>query len=553
VNKPLTPLVATALFSFSLVGAAQAAPSEWYDYRHDEQRSGDQRHASALSNPTKVQSLAVKWWFPAQGNPAVGSFKASPVVVDDTVYVGSQDGRFYALDAKTGTLKWEYPKPPAPALLAGDPAMRYGIQSSAAYWERGGGKHDVVIFGAQDPALGPFDASHQSFGSARLFALDARTGAVVWKSQPVATITGTTYASTSELHQRIGYSAPLIFDKKVYVGVHDFGDDPIQVGRVVAVHLANGHVDPAFQFRAVGTAASPPGTRGGGVWNAPATDGKGVYFTTGNTRCDAAGCQSPEPSPNHGLSMIRVDRNSGKIVWAWQPVPYAQDADPDWSAGAAVMSTTCGRLVASVQKDGWTYAVETRPGTAGSPKVRWQFPPTGYGAQFLGAAHGDDHYKRPGAAWGDVLFITTGGESLVADGVTAGYGKLHALNACARSHKDRVRWILDVPHNSVSGYSLGAPTVTGGIVFIGTDQGHLIVIADPSVHPGTGWRCSNIDYTTVSSCHLAGYRMVPIPKVLADVTMPDGGDIAGLRDEPSLAKGRVFVATGAGHVFMLVP
>ena len=80
--------------------------------------------------------------------------------------------------------------------------------------------------------------------------------------------------------QRIGYSPPLIFDNKVYVGVQSF-EQPIQIGRVIAVDLATRHVVPTFQFRAVGTPASPPGTlRGGGVWNGPATDGTSIYFTT---------------------------------------------------------------------------------------------------------------------------------------------------------------------------------------------------------------------------------------------------------------------------------
>jgi hypothetical protein len=35
--------------------------------------------------------------------------------------------------------------------------------------------------------------------------------------------------------------------------------------------------------------------------------------------------------------------------------------------------------------------------------------------------------------------------------------------------------------------------------------------------------------------------------------MPDGGSLAAMRNEPVLAKGRVFVATGAGHVYMLEP
>ena len=61
----------------------------------------------------------------------------------------------------------------------------------------------------------------------------------------------------------------------------------------------------------------------------------------------------------------------------------------------------------------------------------------------------------------------------------------------------------------------------------------------------------NIDYTTPSSCMAAGYALVPIPKMLANVRIPDGGDIAHFRSEAALAKGRVFVATGGGHVYML--
>jgi hypothetical protein len=143
--------------------------------------------------------------------------------------------------------------------------------------------------------------------------------------------------------------------------------------------------------------------------------------------------------------------------------------------------------------------------------------------------------------------------SLVHDGVTAGYGKLHALNACATTRQDRVRWIADIPNSSGDGYSLGAPTVTGGIIFVGTRRGHLVVLGDPSAVPAVGSRCSNIDYTTASACTAAGYVLVPIPKALADVAMPDGGDIAGLRDEPALARGRVFVGTLKGHVYMLEP
>jgi hypothetical protein len=47
--------------------------------------------------------------------------------------------------------------------------------------------------------------------------------------------------------------------------------------------------------------------------------------------------------------------------------------------------------------------------------------------------------------------------------------------------------------------------------------------------------------------------LVPIPKVLANVAIPDGGNLVAMRNEPVLAKGRVFVGTGSGHVYMLEP
>jgi outer membrane protein assembly factor BamB len=532
------------LISAFCVDAAYA--HEWYNYRNGTSRDGIAPYASNLSNPAKVGALAVKWSFPAQG--AVAAFKASPIIVNDTAYIGSVAGYFYALDAVTGKLLWQYPKPPAPPLIGHDAAgwANYGIQASASYWDRK--PNGAVVFGAQDGATGPSGAD------GHLYALDAKTGALIWKSAPVSVINGVAN-STSQLHQRIAYSSPLLFDGKAYVGIHDDGDNPIQIGKIIAVDLATGQIDAGFKFDAVGPASPAPGTRGGGIWNAPATDGDGVYFTTGNT-CNATPCQ-PEPKPNHGLSMIRVDKSTGKIIWAWQPVPYKADADPDWAAGAAVASTSChGKVLVSVQKDGWSYAVEAGNATPAAPKVLWQFPPTGYGANFLGVfgEHGDTDYKQPGAAWNDVLVIKTGGESRVHDGPPAGYGKLHALNVCATTEKTRVRWIADIPNTTAgSGYSMGAPTVEGGVVFIGTDKGHLVVLGDPSIVPSAGTRCSNIDYTTAASCHAAGYVLVPIPKVLADVALPDNGNAAGLRNEPALAKGRVFVGTLSGHVYMLEP
>jgi outer membrane protein assembly factor BamB len=508
----------------------------WPAYRYDSSRSGAQPFASKLSDPKAIKTLAVRWTFPAEGREP-GWFNASPVVMHGTVFIGSYSGKFYAIDEKTGRLVWSYPPPSDPPLTSPDRGTAYGIQSSAAYWDRDA--DGAVIFGAQDPTIAPY------LGTARVYALKATTGALIWKSDPVAVINGTDPASLKELHERIAHSPPLIFNNRVYVGIADSCDCPLQNGRVVALDLNTGHIDPTFRYVSTGT------RRGGAVWNAPAADSEAVYFTTGNTRYDTAGSQDPEPSPNYGLSMIRVDEDNGSVIWAFQPVPYALDKDPDWAAGATVMNTSCGELVASVQKDGWAYAVAAGDGTHGSPKVLWQFPATGY--PFSGYTHGDDDYKHPGAAWNDVYIVTTGGESLTGDGVKAGYGKLQALNACETSEQTRVRWIADIPDNSMSGYSIGSPTVTGGVVFVGTDQGHLIVLADPSIWPASGTRCSSLHYTNPSDCIKNNYVIVPAPAILVNIAMPDGGDIAGLRSEVALADGRAFVGTNMGHVYMLQP
>jgi outer membrane protein assembly factor BamB len=581
--------ISTLILCFPFViTAAHAAQDEWYTYRHDSARTGAQPYASDLSDPAKVGTLEVQWGFPPTSN-GIGEFDTSPIVVDDTVFIGSANGYFYALDVASGRLKWQYPRAGDQALLGScDPGGfagglgHYGIRSSATFAVIGGQR--AVIFGAPDPT------AEGGLGSARLFALplsaDPNNPQPIWKSDIVAHVNGCTKGNYQELHERIAYSSPLVFDDKVYVGVHDTGDSPIQQGRVVAVDVNTGQI-AGFTFLGTGNQLRD-GTRGGSVWNALATDGTGVYFTTGNTHdpwcvypyvnCPSNG---PEPSPNNGLSMIRVDKDTGSIVWKYQPVPFGLDGDPDWAAGATVMSTSCGELIASVQKDGWSYAIDAEQ-RGPSPSCplgghSWQFPPTTKGCTFSDTTqqHGDDDYRRPGAAWNDVFIVRTGGEANTDDspcpcednrcerGRTAcrGYSELHALNACATSEQDRVRWIADIPNNMAGGghISYSTPTVTGGIVFVGTNEdpidhkGHLVVLADPSVVPAADLRCSNIDFPAGPICTKAGFANVPIPKQLASITMPDGGSLAAMRNEPVLARGRVFVATNAGHVYMLEP
>src|SRR5258708_3979401 len=276
----------------------------WPNYRYSANSRGKQAWGRSFSNRSGVENnhLALGWTWPSTGSEG-GSFKSSPIVFHHKVFIGSSTGYFYALDADTGNKLWQYPAPGSP-LLGTCSFGQYGIQSSASRARING--QDAVIFGAPDPDPN----TDGGLGSARLWALDI-SGNLIWKSDVVAHISGCTFGSLTELHERIAYSSPLVYGGMAYVGIHDWGDDPIQNGKVVAVDLSTGHLVPGFSY--VSTCATsnclpnPGPTRGGGVWNAPATDGSGVYFTTGNTRTWNGGSQPPEPPVNNGLSLVRVD------------------------------------------------------------------------------------------------------------------------------------------------------------------------------------------------------------------------------------------------------
>jgi outer membrane protein assembly factor BamB len=300
----------------------------------------------------------------------------------------------------------------------------------------------------------------------------------------------------------------------------------------------DGSIIGSFNFRSVST-------RGGGVWSALAGGLEGgVFATTGNTnRHDGA----PEPADNHGLSLVRLDPNTGALQWKLQPVPYEEDGDPDWSAGATLMRTRCGPLVASTMKDGWAYAAN-----AAAPLVTpWQFPPTAF-PFFAGDpyTHGDTRYHRSGAAWRDTFVAMMGGHE-VTTSVLAGYSRLHALDACA-GDGGRVRWLADIPGigtvTDPRATTMSPPSLSGGVVYVGTHQGHLVVLADPSVWPTPGLICVRPELT-IAQCQALGLQLVPRPTLLADLALGQGEIIA----EPALAQGRVYVATVGGRVLMLAP
>jgi outer membrane protein assembly factor BamB len=532
----------------ALGSAPGACSADWPAFRQNGLRTARQVQASPLGNPYAVKTLAVKAQTVA---PDGGVFVASPVIAGGRVFIGSNRGHLYAFDANfaSGAAPlWQYPpkgESPLTSKFTCNPSSE-GLAASVAVATSQ--KHGaLVILGAPDMGRpdDPGGKFGSGLGSGRVFALNPATGALVWKTrQEVARITGVTFGSTSEFHEQIGYSSPLVIGNRIYVGIGDHCDNPIQNGRVKAINLDTGSIDPGFSYQSTSD-------RGGGVWTFVSGGlGNALVTTTGNVNRHNG---APEPAVNHGLSMVRLDPVSGAVQGKIQPVPFVNDGDPDWSAGASLMATSCGNLSLSTMKDGWSYA-----GNLGPPLAfRWQYPNVAYPFPTVDPlSHGDIRYHRAGAAWNDVYFSMSGGAQLLDSTdpfhTFQGYRQLHAFNVCA-GQSGRVRWVahLDAFTAAVTNthaWGLGPPTVTNGIVYVGTNQGWLLAIADPSVWPAQAARCTLPTFST-ADCEAAGYQVVANPTVLKSLQL--GGQL--VRGEPALANGMVYVANSAGQLFRIAP
>src|SRR5438105_12180650 len=76
--------------------------TNWSQFGYDQAHSRTNPYENVLSR-TNVSRLTLDW-----SSPTGGVIGSSPAVANGVVYIGSDDGKMYALDAKTGTRLWSY-------------------------------------------------------------------------------------------------------------------------------------------------------------------------------------------------------------------------------------------------------------------------------------------------------------------------------------------------------------------------------------------------------------------------------------------------------------
>jgi outer membrane protein assembly factor BamB len=133
-----------------------------------------------------------RWSFKSGEDPAIHNqvgFQSSAAVVDGTVYVGCRDAHVYAVDAATGRKLWDYPT--SKSWVIGTPAVGNGMvyvgTSDSSRFMALDAKTgrlrfnvDVKAYMFSSPALAG-DLLYAGSHNGRLYAIDARTGAIAWE------------------------------------------------------------------------------------------------------------------------------------------------------------------------------------------------------------------------------------------------------------------------------------------------------------------------------------------------------------------------------------
>lgn len=300
----------------------------------------------------QLPKLTLKW---ALGLPEATAAWAQPTVVGGRLFVGSQNGTVYSLDAKSGCVVWIY--------------------------EAQGGVRGSISVGPRPGSPGRFNA-YFSDQKGWAYAIDASTGVSVWSvrvdDHPLIRLTG----------------SPTLYQNRLYVPTSSYeevGKSPTYNcctfrGAIVALDTATGKTiwraypildEPKLMGKRPDGGESW-GPSGGAIWSAPTIDPKrgAIYAGIGNTYSG-----SSQPATD---AIVAFDLKTGRMRWAQQVTPddvygcrngepncgTQQGPDFDFGVSPALARRPDGKDIIVVgQKSGVAFGLD--PDNGG--KLLWQY------------------------------------------------------------------------------------------------------------------------------------------------------------------------------------
>lgn len=281
---------------------ADREPESWLTGGRDYKQS----YYSPLADIDKgnVDRLGFAWHYDIDFATA---FQATPVMVDGMMFTSGNRGNVYALDAATGDLRWSFTPDVAPETF--DNHCCGGPNRGVAVWK------GMVYVGSLDGYL---------------YALDAETGAEVWKADAIVD-RSKGYSSTG---------APYIAKNLVIIG--NSGAEYNARGYISAYDYRTGELawrfytvpgDPAkgFEHPELEMAAKTwdPNSvwdngLGGTAWDGMAYDPELnlLYVGTSNGAPWSRDLRSPAGGDNLFLNCIlAINPDDGRLVWHYQTTP----------------------------------------------------------------------------------------------------------------------------------------------------------------------------------------------------------------------------------------
>ncbi|MEX1254301.1 MAG: PQQ-binding-like beta-propeller repeat protein [Dehalococcoidia bacterium] len=325
----------------ALLGLPEDAPMLARTY----ERTGDNPHETIITK-ANAANLIAKWQFrtgaPVAATPSVATIDLPNEGPTRIVFVGSYDGKVYAIRADEGTQLWAYEVKP-------HEGVSYGIIASSA-------------------AIAEVDGEPRVFvgGGMTMYSLDAVSGAEIWQFDAG---TGCQDCDTNTERNEILSSPAVLPEQDLVAFGMDVNDRAPGKGGFYGLSAKDGHLHWYFDVE-TGETCRPDddddvrkfdgyhnaeqlgleddffSTRGGcdfdrtetacgNVWSPVSVDfGRELlYFATSNCDTDDDPQSAPPTPPmtTHNEALVAVDFD-GEPVWSWRPREIDND---DYAFGAA--------------------------------------------------------------------------------------------------------------------------------------------------------------------------------------------------------------------------
>ncbi|HWF80802.1 MAG TPA: PQQ-binding-like beta-propeller repeat protein [Streptosporangiaceae bacterium] len=404
---------------------------DWSAYLGGASHSSYNPAATSISSASMANLRPIWQWLPPPTLPSsdaggTTTDDASPIAYKGVIYVGLEDGYMEAINEKTGQQVW-----PNPVFL--------GVELGNTCGSAGFGIISTATV-ATDPVTGK-PVVYINAPDGHLYALDAATGDVLWKS-----VVGIPSTSIDNFY---AWGSPTVANGKVYIGIASNCDVPLVKAGVLSFNQHTGNKIAYWD-------SLPPSVVGASVW------GSVVVLPNGDVAATTGNAQNDNNIPD-SESINVLDGNTLKLLGTWEAPQKQAFGDSDFGASPTVFTAypdgVATTMVGACNKDGIYYALRANDMSAGPLWTRKMgIPTSGELSNECDAA----------AIWNGKYLIEGGGSQATINGATYD-GSVQALNPTTGKpiwQTGLDGWIVGSPSED------GAGVVAAPVLFSPFDAGH---------------------------------------------------------------------------------